>query len=108
GQLPPPRSGEGASQYAAQRAATHGWDLSLWFTHPCVMVVGHIDEAPTPVPLTVDGKAVPTKVMTFVRWVYPLPDNPPEYTRKAEPEKDGTPDNAPPAPEPTPEPGEGV
>jgi hypothetical protein len=104
-QLPPPIAGEGV-QYAAQRAATHGWDLSLWFTHPCVIVVGHIDKGPSPVPLTVDGKPVPTEGMTFVRWVYPLPDNPPEYTRKAEQEK---PAEKPPAtPEPTPEPGEGV
>src|SRR6185369_8308221 len=42
-QLEPPVPGDGNAQYAAQRAATHGWDLSLWFTHPCVIVVGYID-----------------------------------------------------------------
>jgi hypothetical protein len=80
---PPEAGGNATSQYAAQRHATHGWDLGRWFTQPCVIIVGHLvndtsgERAASPVPLTVDGEPVPTEGRTVVRWVYPLPDNPP-------------------------------
>jgi hypothetical protein len=82
-QLQPPQAGaDAAGQYAAQRSATHTWDLSMWFTQPCIIIVGHLgegrDEAVgSPVPLMVDGKPVPAVGRTVVRWIYPLPDDPP-------------------------------
>jgi hypothetical protein len=100
-QLDPPQLGDTVSQYAAQRMATHGWDLGVWFTHPCVIIVGHMDNLPSPVPLTVDGKPVKTEGTTYVRWVYPLPDNPPAYSNTGESQQ--FPHGAP-TPEPAPEP----
>lgn len=77
-----------ASQPAAQRGSTHGYDLSRWLTQPCVIVVGFLGDetadAPSPVPLTVDGKPVKTLGRTLVRWVYPLPANPPAYPSETE------------------------
>ncbi len=70
-----------------RRRCTHGMDLSAWFTQPCVIIVGRIGDkdsnSPGPVPLMVSSggsyKSVPTTGPTFVRWVYPLPANPPAY-----------------------------
>jgi hypothetical protein len=81
-QLPPPD--EDSSRPYAQRNATHGWDLSYWFTQPCIIVMGHLTTADanvtnTPVPIHVDGEPVTNNGRTFVRWIYPLPDNPPEF-----------------------------
>jgi hypothetical protein len=81
-QLEPPDFGNnrsGATVY--RRHATHGYDLGKWFTQPCIIIVGYLGD-PTkpfesPVPITLDGEAVPTSGFTQVRWVYPLPDNPP-------------------------------
>ncbi|MFA6046428.1 MAG: hypothetical protein WC718_15695, partial [Phycisphaerales bacterium] len=84
-----------ASQPAAQRGATHGYDLSRWLTQPCVIVVGFLGDeaadAPSPVPLTVDGKPINTLGRTLVRWVYPLPANPPAYPSETE-TKPGSPE----------------
>ncbi len=65
-----------------RRSSTHGLDLSRWVTQPCVIVLGQLVGAPgkpnaTPVPLTVDGREIPTDGRTMVRWVYPLPSRPP-------------------------------
>jgi hypothetical protein len=95
-QFEPPEFGDMSSQYAAQRGATHGWDLGMWFTQPCVIIVGHLgtgkdEKIPTPVPLTVDGKPVNSAGHTVVRWVYPLPDDPPEYRKTEETEKQPAP-----------------
>lgn len=81
--LPPPESSAGTgladAAVAAQRSAAQGWDLSRWLTQPCLIVVGHLgDGTPvdSPVPLMLDGRALPTPGRTVVRWVYPLPDAP--------------------------------
>lgn len=62
------------------RSATHGWDIARWFTHPCLIIVGEL-EGETPVPFFVDGDKVSSKGKTFVRWMYPLPDQPPKYQK---------------------------
>ena len=65
---------------AAVRAMTHGWDMGVWFTQPCVIVIGTIErDSESPVPLFVDGGRVPTEGRAIVRWVYPLPENPPAH-----------------------------
>ncbi len=81
-QLPPPDDDSG--RLLAQRDTTHGWDLSYWFTQPCVIVMGQLttarkDVSNTPVPILVNGEPVVNNGRTFVRWIYPLPDDPPGW-----------------------------
>jgi hypothetical protein len=78
--LRPPEAG--VPLVAALRRSTHSWDLGRWFTQPCIIITGYLggegDGLESPVPLAVDGALIPTTGRTLVRWVYPLPDNPPE------------------------------
>ncbi len=72
-----------------QRSSTHGFDLGRWFTRPCIIILGMVGEnvpQPAPVPLVVDGEHLETSGLTCVRWIYPLPDNPPRFpaSRNAE------------------------
>ncbi len=60
-----------------RRESTHGWDLGRWFTQPCIIIVGHLQNAECPIPMSVDGESMPTTGRTVVRWVYPLPEAPP-------------------------------
>jgi hypothetical protein len=48
-------------------------DLSAWFTRPCLIIIGYLEDSPTPVPLRVDGETPRGTGLTVVRWVYPLP-----------------------------------
>ena len=48
-------------------------DLSAWFTRPCLIVIGYLENSSTPVPLKVDGKTPHSRGLTVVRWIYPLP-----------------------------------
>lgn len=87
------------SLIAPQRTATQGLDIARWFTRPCIIIVGELDSAsnagsgaPSPIPLAVDGELVPTSGRTLVRWIYPLPDNPPSFPASSNPV------DAPPAP----------
>lgn len=59
------------------RRAAHGLDLSAWLTQPCLIVLGQIERGPCPVPIRIDGAEAPSAGRTYVRWVYPLPSNPP-------------------------------
>jgi hypothetical protein len=73
---------QNSSPVVATRQLLHGFDMSRWFTQPCIIVIGFLGEegqtgADSPVPLFVDGEAVPNKGLTMVRWVYPLPASPP-------------------------------
>lgn len=81
-QLEPPEYGTsrfGSNVY--RRHATHGWDIGKWFTQPCIIIVGYLGDSATPfespVPVMLDGEAVPTSGRVQLRWIYPLPDNPP-------------------------------
>jgi hypothetical protein len=69
-----------ASVAVPLRSATHGWDIARWFTHPCLIIVAEL-EGETPVPLFVDGKPASSKGKTYVRWMYPLPDQPPKFQK---------------------------
>ncbi len=65
-----------------RREATQCLDLARWFTEPCIIIIGFVgtsstDGAPAPIGVSIDGKTVPTSGVTVVRWVFPLPDNPP-------------------------------
>lgn len=82
---PPERNNNFQPAAVARHEATHGLDLSRWSTHQCVIIIGT---------LRLEGAARrrcrwgwrPTgrsakpyySGPTVVRWVYPLPDDPPE------------------------------
>jgi hypothetical protein len=98
---PPDLEGQnGASRAAAQRQLTHTLDLGRWFTQPCVIVIGLLDDPPgvegatpesrqSPVPIAVDGALAATEGVTVVRWVYPLASNPPGYRQREAAEAEG-------------------
>ncbi|MCL4742874.1 MAG: hypothetical protein KJZ54_11815 [Phycisphaerales bacterium] len=83
----------------ARRAGAQRWDLGRWFTQPCVIVIGHLkasgkDSCPTPMRVSIGGqdRAVHFEGTTVVRWIYPLPDDPPAVMRPGradEPSGDG-------------------
>lgn len=76
--LPPQfMSQSGVTKRMLQRFDSHGLDLSPWLTQPCVIIVGQLRDAPSPVPVFVNGRAVPSAGRTVVRWIYPLPSDPP-------------------------------
>ncbi len=92
---PPARPGTSNSRdRLAQRKATHGWDLGGWFTQPCIMIIGQVGQREsgpaTPIPLYMStggsARSVSSSGRTVVRWVYPLPPDPPRVPpRSAEP-----------------------
>jgi len=67
------------AQPLVRRETSHTYDLCRWFTQPCVIVIGHLKNCESPVPITVDGETISTSGHTVVRWVYPLPASPPGY-----------------------------
>ncbi len=88
-----------ADRASALRMVTHGLDLGRWFTQPCVIIIGRMDDTvpggsgESPVPIAVDGVLAPTNGTTMVRWIYPLPDSPPAF-------RDASPDATTPVNEP--------
>ncbi|MCI0629904.1 MAG: hypothetical protein L0Y44_04540 [Phycisphaerales bacterium] len=60
-----------------QRHLGRDLDLSAWFTRPCVIIIGYLENSDCPVPLRVDGDDEPPATadgsLTVVRWIYPLP-----------------------------------
>jgi hypothetical protein len=59
-------------------SAAHTYDVSRWFSEPCLVIIGRLDNVNCPVPITVDGRPLPTEIArnsgpVFVRWMYPLP-----------------------------------
>lgn len=64
--------------------AAHGWGGGRWMTQPCLIIVGHIEDAPSPVPIEIDGRTPPMSGTTLLRWVHPLPSNPPKMETKKE------------------------
>jgi hypothetical protein len=64
---------QGPASYHSIREGGRGLDLAEWFSRPCIIVMGFLQNAPLPVQITVDGdKIASSKGVTFVRWVYPL------------------------------------
>lgn len=100
-QLEPPDLRSRAAQLPLiQRRAVHGYDLGQWFTQPCLIIIGQMGSrgtpAPSPVPISVDGRPVKTEGRTVVRWIYPLPDRPPRFPSAGEPaDPDADPDAGP-------------
>ncbi|MDX2115393.1 MAG: hypothetical protein SFZ24_07195 [Planctomycetota bacterium] len=64
-----------------RRRSVQGLDLAKWFTQPCLIIIGHVADQPSPVPMSVDGAALngrerPSSGRTVIRWVYPLAPEP--------------------------------
>ncbi len=76
------------SKVVLQRRITHGLDLARWFTQPSLIIVGELEDAPSPAPIFVDGELAESTGRVYVRWVYPLPANPvfPESDQESEQE----------------------
>lgn len=88
----PPALDTRGDRRVALRRHTHGLDLGQWFTQPCVMIIGIVDideSMPSPVPLRIgepgEEQPLPASGLAVVRWVYPLPADPPEATRTTTP-----------------------
>lgn len=100
-QLKPPELDNMRSEvYRVRRGETYGWDLGRWFSQPCVIVMGFVGDetakSASPTPLLVNGEEAPTRGLTLVRWVYPMPAEPPAY-----PARDSAPPGNPPGEPPT-------
>jgi hypothetical protein len=67
----PGQAGDAAVRF--ERLLGRELDLSAWFSRPCVIIVGQLDDVASPVPLRVDGRPVDSTGTVIVRWVYPLP-----------------------------------
>jgi hypothetical protein len=79
--LTPPDPSAPEQDLQVRRQSTHGLDLGEWFTKPCIIILGTLDNVDLPVPLSVDNigpEVVQTRIKgrVSVRWVYPLPANP--------------------------------
>lgn len=59
-----------------KRRLVHTLDLGKWFTQPCLIITGMLEDERAPVPLFVDGRPCPSRGRTVVRWVYPLRADP--------------------------------
>lgn len=60
-----------------QRSETQSLDLSAWLTQPCVIITAHMRDAATPVPIFINGRETPSRGRVVLRWIYPLPSDPP-------------------------------
>ncbi len=56
----------------AEREHARELDLSPWFTRPCIIVMGFLEESPIPIPIEIEGETVPSTGTTLYRWIYPL------------------------------------
>ncbi len=70
------------AKHILQARDAQGPDLGVWFTQPCLIIVGRLDDVPLPIPLRVDGREPPSEGRVLVRWVYPLSPSPPDIVRE--------------------------
>ena len=56
-----------------QRQLGRELDLSAWFTRPCLIVTGFLDDTACPVPLQIDGRTPTSRGNVMVRFILPLP-----------------------------------
>ena len=76
-QLTPPKyrraGGKDPETVVISRKLGRELDLSPWFSRPCLILIGYLEDSPTPVPIQVDGTTPRSNGLTIVRWIYPLP-----------------------------------
>lgn len=82
---PAERSANLSPVLVARRDATHALDLSRWSTRPCLVILATLHtegEGSMPEPIGVATNGSDRKPYcsgtTIVRWIYPLPDSPPD------------------------------
>ncbi len=65
---------QGQTVDAARSEREHARELDLgpWFTRPCLIVMGFLEDKPTPVPVTINGATVGSTGTTLFRWICPL------------------------------------
>ena len=54
------------------RGLGRGLDLTPQITMRCLIIIGHLQDTPVPVPVTVDGSRIKSSGRTVVRWICPL------------------------------------
>jgi hypothetical protein len=66
---------QGKETLTAHRELGRELDLSMWFTRPCIMLIGYVENSPMPVPLRLNNndEPPPSSGLTIVRWIFPLP-----------------------------------
>lgn len=52
------------------RSLSRDLDLTHLITGRRIIIIGHLKESPSPVPLTIDGETIPSQGWTVVRWIY--------------------------------------
>jgi hypothetical protein len=78
GALPPPvyemqnNNMFGSSYNVYSRSLARDLDLTHLITGRRIILIGHLRESSSPVPLTVDGDTIPSEGWTVVRWIYDL------------------------------------
>jgi hypothetical protein len=75
--------------FRVRRVDARDLDLSDWWTEPCLIVMGTLDAASLPFPVTLDGSEVASEGTILVRWVLPLPADA-QWTVPDKPGSDGT------------------
>lgn len=75
GAIPPPNYHVTQGSFRADvfsRSLVRDLDLTHLITGRRIIVIGHLRDTASPVPLTVDGDTIPSKGWTIVRWIYDL------------------------------------
>ncbi|MCH8064570.1 MAG: hypothetical protein IIC90_01930 [Chloroflexi bacterium] len=70
--LPPPDFRKTGFPYAVsyQRSLGRQLDLTRLLAGRRLIIIGHLEDTPLPIPMTVEGKEIPSTGWTVVRWVY--------------------------------------
>jgi hypothetical protein len=64
---------QGPASHHSIREGGRALDLSMWFSRPCIIVMGFMQNAPIPVEISRDGDEIlESQGTTMIRWVYPL------------------------------------
>jgi hypothetical protein len=76
--LPPPVLEVKQGSNTAANVKFHRWlardcDVSDRFSEPGVFLFGTAENAPCPVPISIDGDRTPGDGMVFLQWIHPLP-----------------------------------
>ena len=71
-------AGTAIDSVVMRRSFGQSLDLGAQLGSPTLLITGFLDDAPLPIPLTVDDRPVTdSRGKTMVRWRIPLPDRPP-------------------------------
>ena len=70
-----------------ERVMAREIDLSAWMNRPCVIIIGYINNAESPLPLSIGGVRPQSEGVTIVRWIHPLP-MPTEFAQPVNPPRE--------------------